>query len=106
MRLLGDQIQDLDDKFSVAKEMLRSALDAREADPQFEQRADEARDMLRRIHSDMMIVCSEAFNLDITRNQLCDEEEAKDMAGDYITSKIEELKTYLASVLANGCANN
>ena len=106
MRLLGDQIQDLDEEFSMAKAMLRAALDSREADSQFEQRADEARDTMRRIHGDMMIVCYEAFNLDITRNQLCDEEEAKDMAGDYITSKIEELKTYLEHVLANGCANN
>ena len=106
MRLLGDQIQDLDDEFSMAKAMLRAALDSREADPQFEQRADEARDTLRRIHSDMMIVCSEAFNLNNTRNQLCDEEEAKDMEGDYLTSKIEELKIYLASVLVNGCTDN
>ena len=106
MRLLRDQIDDLEDEFYMAKAMLRAALDSREADSQFEQRADKARDTMRRIHGDMMIVCYEAFNLDITRNQLCDEEEAKDMAGDYITSKIEELKTYLEHVLANGCANN
>ena len=106
MRVLGDQIQDLDDEFAEAKEMLRSAMDAGEADPQFEQRAEEARDMLRRIHSDMMIVCSEAFNLNNTRNQLCDEEEAKEMGGHYLTSKIEELKIYLASVLVNGCTSN
>ena len=86
--------------------MLRSATDAGELDPRFEQRSQGARDMLRRIHRDMMIVCSEACALNDTRNKLCDEEEAKEMGGHYLTSKIEELKIYLASVLVNGCTSN
>ena len=45
MHVLGDQIQDLDDEFAEAKEMLRSAMDAMDAgvgDPQVEQWAEEA----------------------------------------------------------------
>ena len=106
MRELGCKKQNLDLNFAEANQWLRSVLRSGESDPRYERRLENAREVLRRVHRDMMSVCSEACALNDTRNRLCDEEEAKEMGGHYLTSKIEELKIYLASVLANGYTSN
>ena len=106
MRVLGGEIQDLDLEFAEANEWLRSVLRSGESGPMYERLLENAREMLRRVHHDVVRVCEEARILNDTRNRLCDEEECMEMGGYSLSSAIEKLKCDLADVLAAGCTND
>ena len=103
MRVLGDEMHDLDHEFAEANERLRSLLQSGESGPEYERRVENAREMLRLVHRDVVRVCEEARILNDTRNRLCDEEECMEMGGYSLSSAIEKLQCDLANVLAAGC---